>query len=148
MTVKLTDHRTGMCHAIIGEVVRGEVATCCGEPTVSVITLTGREVESPWCAYHRALYVRTDFRRDKPLRPPPKKVFKVEGMRMPWCDPTKYMSVVAAGRKYFDCANSKAYALAREGTIPTIKVSGRPVVVIAEMDRLMADREKAAAVSA
>lgn len=143
--VRLVDHVEGQCRAIISyEDQDIGKAMYCGHPTVIRITEYGREVATSWCPYHRSIYIRTDFRRDQPLRPPPKKVFKLDGMRMPWRDP-KYMSIIAAGEKYFGCAASKAYALSKSGDIPTIKVSGRPVVVIADIEKIMAEKKAAAA---
>jgi hypothetical protein len=52
MTVPLTEHKSGTCHAIIGEVHRAAVATVCGEP--ATIAIDGQQ--SSWCEQHYRLY--------------------------------------------------------------------------------------------
>jgi len=49
----------------------------------------------------------------------------------------KTISVPEAGRRYFDLSRGGAYAAARAGTIPTIRVGRLLKVPVAAMERLL-----------
>lgn len=56
----------GHCRAIIGY-ANGVLADaiCCGEEAPWIITHKGKLTRSPWCAYHRSIYVQPDTGRRK-----------------------------------------------------------------------------------
>src|SRR5260221_14587602 len=56
MPVLLTEHREGMCRAVIGEVHRAAVATYCCEPVI-YRTKDGKETPTSWCPYHHDIYL-------------------------------------------------------------------------------------------
>jgi hypothetical protein len=52
-------------------------------------------------------------------------------------DPTKTLSVPDAGKKYFDLAPDAAYAAARRGEIPTIRIGGRIRAVVPAIEQML-----------
>jgi hypothetical protein len=52
-------------------------------------------------------------------------------------DPTKTLSVPEAGKKYFDLAPDAAYAAARRGEIPTIKIGGRIRAIVPAIEQML-----------
>jgi hypothetical protein len=51
------------------------------------------------------------------------------------------MSVPDAGRHYFDLGRNASYEAARRGEIPTIRIGGRILAVVAALDRMVGDAE-------
>jgi hypothetical protein len=49
--------------------------------------------------------------------------------------PCKTLSIVEAGRLYFDLSRNGSYAAAKRGDIPTIKVGGKFRVPVAALER-------------
>jgi hypothetical protein len=142
MAVLLTQHKSGTCRAVIGEVHQAEVAMVCGEPAAFFIDKYGRHVEASWCEVHRKLYTQAphlqqqrnqfSFRR-RPLKPR--------------AAPTvATMTVPEAGRKYFNVGKERAYQLSKAGKIPLRKVGCKRCVVIADLEAMIA-KEKVTAVT-
>jgi len=50
---------------------------------------------------------------------------------------SKVIDVPTAGRVYLNVCRDKAYQLAREGVIPTIRIGRKLVVPVAAMERLL-----------
>jgi hypothetical protein len=63
------------------------------------------------------------------------------GQFMPRRDTTpayfKTMSVPEAGRLYFGLGRNASYEAARRGDIPTIRIGGRVLAVVAALDRML-----------
>jgi hypothetical protein len=49
------------------------------------------------------------------------------------------MSVPAAGKKYFGLSRNASYGAARRGEIPTITIGRRIYVVVAALERMLAE---------
>ena len=49
--------------------------------------------------------------------------------------PCKTLSIVEAGKLYFDLSRNGSYAAAKRGDIPTIKVGGKFRVPVAALER-------------
>jgi hypothetical protein len=87
----------------------------------------------------KALPSRTKTVASKKGAPKTKKPTKANKSRGPPEDGEKPLtiSVPEAGRRYFGASRNVSYDLAKDGSIPTLKVNGRFRVVVAVMDRLM-----------
>jgi hypothetical protein len=57
----------------------------------------------------------------------------------------KTMSIPEAGKLYFGLARTASYAAAQRGEIPTIRIGGRVLVVVAAIERMLDDVTKRAA---
>jgi hypothetical protein len=58
-------------------------------------------------------------------------------------DPTKTMSVPAAGRIYFNLGRNASYEAAKRGDIPTITMGRKKSAVIPAIERMLAEAGKA-----
>jgi hypothetical protein len=143
--VSLRDARAHQCRAIIE--YQGELGRplFCGHPTVTKI-VDGRAVPTSWCSHHRKIYVRepgevATERRFKKASPP--KAIKKASRQF---DPATMMSIPEAGHRLFNIGASASFAAVKAGTIPVVRIQNRrPVVMIATVEKMLADREKAKA---
>jgi hypothetical protein len=147
--VLLTEHQEGQCRAIL-DYQNGELgrAVYCGHPTVTKITNGGR-VQTSWCPFHFDLYTRPPGVEPRaPSTASPESGRRPRGgfsRPAPKLDPTKYLTIIEAG-KLLGYGAHRSYQASKSGEIPTKRFgpNRRVVVAIADIEKMLAEKAKAA----